>query len=45
MLRACTPKLDDLRRRMPNAGGLLSPDVSVANAMAEMLYEIGAKGR
>ena len=41
MLRACTPKLDDLRRRMPNAGGLvIAPSISVANAMAEMLYEI-----
>ena len=40
MLEACTPKLDDLRRRMPNAGGLVIAPVFVANAMAEMLYEI-----
>ena len=41
MLSSCTAKLDDLRRRMPNAGGLvIAPSISVANAMAEMLYEI-----
>ena len=41
MLRACIAKLDDLRRRMPNAGGLvIAPSIPVANLMAEILHDI-----
>jgi len=41
MLRACIEKLDDLRRRMPDAAGLvIAPSIPVAEAMAEMLHRI-----
>ena len=41
MLRACISKLDDLRSRMPKAGGLvIASSIAVADAMAEILYEL-----